>query len=146
MADGYLTMRMNVALGVMVVVAVAGLAHGDGYVTQAPSYFTTQVYGPVSSGALRGSGNRAASLSFNRAGTASGTAYSQDQATADQTAAKNRAYEYNYKLGGYGSLGGYGNTGGSSRLGGYGNTGGSSRLGGYGKQLWIAAGLENTAG
>ncbi|XP_014678354.1 PREDICTED: elastin-like [Priapulus caudatus] len=81
-------------------VVIVATVRADGYgSTQAPGYFTTQVYGPVSSGGLRGLGERKASLSYDRSGTAIGTAYNQDQATADQTAAKSREYDYNYRSG-----------------------------------------------
>ncbi|XP_014678582.1 PREDICTED: uncharacterized protein LOC106818381, partial [Priapulus caudatus] len=71
----------------------------EGGATGAPEFFTTTRYGPISSGGLRGSGDRGSSLTFSRHGSATGSLFSRDTADATETAKKTRGYEYRYSLG-----------------------------------------------
>ncbi|XP_014667205.1 PREDICTED: loricrin-like [Priapulus caudatus] len=67
--------------------------------TDAPEFFTTTRYGPISSGGLRGSGDRSATLTFSRTGSATGSLFSRDNADATENAKKSRGYEYRYREG-----------------------------------------------
>ncbi|XP_014680505.1 PREDICTED: glycine-rich cell wall structural protein 2-like [Priapulus caudatus] len=71
---------------------------GQGY-TRHPEYFTTAHYGPIKSGRLEGSGKRTSGLSLSKQGKAYGSLYAKDVADAQETAAKKRGYEYNYREG-----------------------------------------------
>lgn len=66
-------------------------------VTTEPQFLSTIRYGPVSRGRVRGTGNREATLTFSRSGTATGSLFSKDSANAEQRARKGTGYEYRYR-------------------------------------------------
>ncbi|XP_014665992.1 PREDICTED: fibroin heavy chain-like [Priapulus caudatus] len=77
----------------------AGEQHtGYGH-TYAPEFFTTSVYGPRADARAHGSGSKHASGSYARDGQAAGADYEKDEATAAETAARARGYEYGYRDG-----------------------------------------------
>ncbi|XP_014666838.1 PREDICTED: uncharacterized protein LOC106808585 [Priapulus caudatus] len=67
--------------------------------TRAPEYFVTSRYGPVKRGHLAGHGQRSSGLNFQKTGTAHGSLYARDLAEAQESAAKTRGYQYQYKEG-----------------------------------------------
>ncbi|XP_014677301.1 PREDICTED: keratin, type II cytoskeletal 1-like [Priapulus caudatus] len=83
----------------VVAVRATGVGNFGSGATEQPAFFTTTRYGPITSGGIRGSGDREATLSFSRTGSATGNLVSKDTADASESAAKNRGYVYRYREG-----------------------------------------------
>ncbi|XP_014666800.1 PREDICTED: postacrosomal sheath WW domain-binding protein-like [Priapulus caudatus] len=82
----------------VILLALVGFACAGEY-TNAPEFHTTVVQGPLAVARVAGEGQRSASSSYAREGSAAGADYARDEAQAAETAAKARGYQYAYRNG-----------------------------------------------
>lgn len=86
---------------ILLVAAAVGLAYGSGYgwyeTTAEPIKVVTQTYGPLVKGGEWGSGKRSTKVGSKKQAEATGSAYSTDQAEAEENAAKTKEYQYKYR-------------------------------------------------
>ncbi|XP_014668263.1 PREDICTED: uncharacterized protein LOC106809623 [Priapulus caudatus] len=88
-----------ITMKLLIVFALMGYVCAVDEYTAAPEFHTTVIQGPLAVARVAGEGQRSASSSYVREGSAAGADYARDEAQAAETAARARGYQYAYRNG-----------------------------------------------